>query len=51
MLFTSVLTGVEDLKGRKERVGIEPGEDRAEVRKALSEAWGRYLREAERLCG
>lgn len=49
VLFAPALAGVEDLKGRKERFGIEPGEDRAEVRKALSETWDRYLREVERL--
>ena len=49
-LFTPALAGVEDLKGRKERLGIEPGEERAEeVEGALSEAWSRYLQEVEKL--
>lgn len=50
-LFTPALAGVEDLKSRKERFGIEADEDQAEIRKALSEAWGRYLREVKRLSG
>ena len=49
VLFTPALADVEDLKGRKERFGIEAGEDRAGVRKALSEVWGRYLRKIKRL--
>ena len=49
VLFTPALAGVEDLKGRKEKFGIEAGEDRAGVRKALSEVWGRYLQKIKRL--
>ncbi len=49
VLFTPALAGVEDLKRRKERFGIEPDEDRVGVRKALSEAWGRYLQCVKRL--
>lgn len=52
VLSTPVLPGVEDLKVRKERLGIEADEDRAaEAREALSEAWSRYLREVRRLSG
>ena len=52
VLFTPALAGVEDLKRRKERLDIESDEDqKAETREALSEAWGRYLREARRLSG
>ena len=52
VLFTPALAGVEDLKRRKDRFDIEPDEDRrAETRKALSEAWDRYLQEARRLSG
>lgn len=49
VLFTPALAGVEDLKRRKERFGIEPSEDRTGVRKALSEAWDRYLQCVKRL--
>ncbi len=49
-LFTPALAGVEELKRRKERLGIEPEKEwAAEVGVALSETWGRYLQKVERL--
>jgi hypothetical protein len=49
-LFEPALSGIEDLKERKERLGVEPDEGRgAEYEAAFSETWERYLQKARRL--
>jgi hypothetical protein len=49
-IFEPALAGVEDLKERKERFGIEPDKDQAaEVGEAFSTAWSKFLQEARRL--
>jgi hypothetical protein len=50
VLLEPALPAVEDLKERKERLGIEPDEELlAEYRDALSEGWERHLEKARRL--
>jgi hypothetical protein len=49
-LFEPALARVEDLKSRKEKFGSEADKGRAsEYAAALSETWGRHLKEARRL--
>src|SRR5215218_4339969 len=51
-LFEHVMSGVEDLKARREKFDTEADEGRAsEYAAALSETWQRYLQEARRLSG
>jgi hypothetical protein len=50
VLLEPALSGIEDLKERKERLGVESDEGlSAEYEAAFSESWERYLREARRL--
>jgi hypothetical protein len=49
-LFEPALSGIEDLKERKERLGVEPDEGRAaEYEAAFSETWECYVQKARRL--
>jgi hypothetical protein len=49
-VFEPVLTGVEDLKRRRARLGVEPDEQQAaEAGEAFSIAWSKYLQEVRRL--
>jgi hypothetical protein len=49
-LFEPALCGIEDLKERKERLGVEPDEGQAaECEAAFSETWECYLRKARGL--
>ena len=50
VLFEPALSGIEDLKVRKERLGVEADEGRAvEYESAFSETWECYLQKARRL--
>jgi hypothetical protein len=50
VLLEPALSGVEDLKERKERLGVEPDEGlSAEYRAVFSEMWERHLEKARRL--
>jgi hypothetical protein len=52
VLLEPALPEVEDLKERKERLGVEPDEElSAEYGAAFSEMWERYLEKARRLSG
>jgi hypothetical protein len=48
--MADVLSGVEDLKARKERLGVEADEEgAAEIRGAFLETWEHHLSQVERL--
>ena len=50
VLLEPALSGVEDLKERKERLGVESDEGLlAEYEAAFSEMWERHLEKASRL--
>ena len=50
VLLKPALSGIEDLKEHKERLGIEPDETLvAQYRAVLSEGWERHLEKARRL--
>ncbi len=52
VLLEPALPAVEDLKERKERLGVEPDEGLlAEYGAAFSESWERHLEKARRLSG
>jgi hypothetical protein len=49
-LLEPALSGIEDLKERKERLGVEPDEGRAaEDGAAFSETWECYLQKVRRV--
>ncbi len=50
VLLEPALSGIEDLKERKERLGVEPDEELlAEYGAVFSEMWDRHLEKARRL--
>ena len=52
VLLEPALSGVEDLKERKERLDVEPDEGlSAEYAAVFSEMWERHLEKARRLSG